>query len=262
MGRSLPWTENRVEDDQSQPIRRPKTDRQSFGRLRFQHSVPRRDLQQCDRLWIGWLLVGHTWFRSRFRLAYRSQIGNTVTGNASFTEIPLPFQPTFHDQGFSGTLDLPVSISGNFFLQLNPSWAAMADITWTNWSTLDEIVINFEDPMTPAAVLPQFWKNSFIYSSGVHYTHGNLTYKLGLARDETPIPSPELRSPRIPDSNRTWVSFCATIRSGEALSFDVGYAHLFMDHRPTNFTDDQAHNPQGTLNLRADIISAQANWKF
>jgi len=198
----------------------------------------------------------------RFGLAYRSQIGNTVTGTATFADVPAPFQPIFYDQGFSGDLDLPASLSGNFFYQVDSHWAVMADVTWTNWSVLQEIVINFEDPLTPAATLPQYWNNSFIYSGGVHYSAGDLTYKLGLALDETPIPSSDYRSPRIPDSNRTWISFGVTLRSSETLSYDFGYAHLFMDEGPTNFTDDQTHNLKGTFNLRADVFSGQVTWKF
>ncbi|RKX32441.1 MAG: aromatic hydrocarbon degradation protein [Verrucomicrobia bacterium] len=199
---------------------------------------------------------------ARFGLAYRSQIGNTVTGDATFADVPAPFQPIFYDQGFTAALDLPASISGNFFYQVDSHWSVMADITWTNWDVLQEIVINFEDPLTPTATLPQHWNNSFIYSGGVHYSAGNLTYKLGLAFDETPIPSPEYRSPRIPDSDRTWVSFGMTFRTSETLSFDVGYAHLFMAEGPTNFTDDQTHNLKGTFNLRADVFSGQVTWKF
>jgi len=199
---------------------------------------------------------------ARFGLAYRSQIGNTVTGDATFADVPAPFQPIFYDQGFTAALDLPASISGNFFYQVDSHWSVMADITWTNWDVLQEIVINFEDPLTPTATLPQHWNNSFIYSGGVHYSAGNLTYKLGLAFDETPIPSPEYRSPRIPDSDRTWVAFGMTFRTSETLSFDVGYAHLFMAEGPTNFTDDQTHNLKGTFNLRADVFSGQVTWKF
>jgi len=199
---------------------------------------------------------------ARFGLAYRSQIGNTVTGNATFADVPPPFQPAFSDQGFSAPLDLPATISGNFFYQIDPHWAVMADITWTNWSVLQEIVIDFEDPLTPSATLPQYWNNSFIYSGGIHFTAGNLTYKLGLAFDETPIPSPEYRSPRIPDSNRTWVSFGVTFRTSNTLNFDVGYAHLFMEDGPTNFTDEQTHNLKGVFNLQADIVSAQVTWNF
>lgn len=199
---------------------------------------------------------------ARFGLAYRSQIGNTVTGDATFTDVPAPFQPVFPDQDFSGSLDLPASLSGNFFLQIDARWAVMADITWTNWSVLQEIVIQFENPLTPTSTLPQNWDDSFIYSGGVHYSAGDLTYKFGLAFDETPIPSAEFRSPRIPDSNRTWVSFGVSFRASESLAFDAGYAHLFMEESTTNFTDDQTHNLSGTFNLRADVFSAQATWNF
>lgn len=199
---------------------------------------------------------------ARFGLTYRSEIGNDVTGDATFAGVPEPFQPVFNDQGFAAPLELPASISGNFFLQLDSHWAVMGDITWTNWSVIDEIVINFENPLTPPATLAQNWGDSFIYSAGVHYNTGNLTYKFGLAFDETPIPSAELRSPRIPDSDRTWVSLGATWRSGENLSFDFGYAYMFMAAGQTDFTDEQTHNLKGTFNLRVNIVSAQVNWQF
>lgn len=199
---------------------------------------------------------------ARFGLTYRSGIGNDVSGSATFTDVPEPFRPIFHDQAISATLDLPSSIAANFFYQINGQWAVMADITWTNWDVMEAIVIEFENPMAPPAVLSQNWNNSMIYSGGVHYRMGNLTYKFGLAFDETPIPSAEFRSPRIPDSDRTWVSLGVTWQSSENMSFDFGYAHLFMAEGPTNFTDDQTHNLKGTFNLRANILSAQGTWKF
>ncbi|MEZ5277790.1 MAG: outer membrane protein transport protein [Opitutaceae bacterium] len=199
---------------------------------------------------------------ARFGLAYRSQIGNSVTGDATFTDVPAPFQPLFPDQAFSASLDLPASLSGNFFLQIDSRWAVMADVTWINWSVMQEIVIQFENPLTPTSTLPQYWDDSFIYSGGVHYRAGNVTYKLGVALDETPINDPDFRSPRIPDSNRTWISLGVSIRSSETLSFDAGYAHLFMDESTTNFTDDQTHNLKGTFRLRAEVFSAQATWNF
>ena len=199
---------------------------------------------------------------ARFGLAYRSRIGNSVTGDATFTDVPAPFQPVFPDQSFSASLDLPASLSGNFFLQIDDRWSVMADITWINWSVMQEIVIQFENPLTPTSTLPQYWDDSFIYSAGVHYRAGKMTYKLGLAFDETPINDPDFRSPRIPDSNRTWISLGVSVRSSETLTFDAGYAHLFMDESTTNFTDDQTHNLKGTFSLRAEVFSAQATWNF
>jgi long-chain fatty acid transport protein len=85
---------------------------------------------------------------------------------------------------------------------------------------------------------------------------------MGGAYDETPIQSPELRTPRIPDNNRIWLTFGAKYSPRDWLDLDVGYAHIFVDDPQSNFTDNQGHQIIGTYDAHVDIISASVTIKW
>jgi len=63
-----------------------------------------------------------------------------------------------------------------------------------------------------------------------------------------------------------------TYRYTPNLSFDFGYAHLFIDdpklknvsdnHDPTKGQSTGVHSLSGKYDASVDILSAQINWKF
>jgi long-chain fatty acid transport protein len=60
------------------------------------------------------------------------------------------------------------------------------------------------------------------------------------------------------------VALGATYDFSKQLSFDIGYAHLFVDDVKINNTTEGsiAHNLKGTYESSVNIFSLQANWKF
>ena len=52
--------------------------------------------------------------------------------------------------------------------------------------------------------------------------------RAGIARDESPVPNVVLRTPRVPDSDRTWLTLGASYAYSKSYSVDIGYAHLFV----------------------------------
>ena len=110
---------------------------------------------------------------------------------------------------------------------------------------------------------------------GAEYTHNqDWIFRGGLALDESPVPNSTLRTPRVPDNDRTWLTFGTTYQYTPEISFDFGYAHLFVDD-PELKGAPNAHDPTipflgltGTHAMNAkydasvDILSAGFNWKF
>jgi long-chain fatty acid transport protein len=86
--------------------------------------------------------------------------------------------------------------------------------------------------------------------------------RTGFAYDETPIPGPDDRTPRVPDNNRYWLSFGAKYSPKDWLDIDVGYSHLFVDDPTTSFTDNQGHQLNGTYDAHVNIISASMTIKW
>ena len=103
------------------------------------------------------------------------------------------------------------------------------------------------------------------YAVGLSYRmNDRMKLRTGVAFDEAPVPDEQHRTPRIPDNDRTWITLGMTHTSSDRLSFDVGYAHLFIKDSTINNTTEAsiAHNIQGEYANKVDILSAQLNYKF
>ena len=141
---------------------------------------------------------------TRIGFHYRSKIDLTLDGDAKVSG------PVLNRKN-KAKLDvtLPDSLSVSAYHALNSQWAVMGDVTWTQWSRIDSLDTELSDGSQSIAV----WKydDSTRYAVGAEYKHDQTwTLRTGLAMDETPVPSSSLRSPRVPDEERIWLSFGAT----------------------------------------------------
>lgn len=201
---------------------------------------------------------------TRMGFAYRSKVRQELEGDASFDGAHPLFTGlgVFVPTGVTADVTLPESASLSLYHELNSQWALLADATWTRWSRFDELRVEY-DSNQPDTVTTEDWTNSMRYALGVNYRH-NSTWLLraGVAYDEEPIRNAQLRTPRIPGNDRTWLAFGANYRHSPNLSFDVGYAHLFVDDTPIDHTDSNGYNLVGEYENSVDILSAQMNWTF
>lgn len=209
--------------------------------------------------------------KTRIGIAYRSNVEHALTGNVDFTINPT-LRPIldgvspalFTDTGISAGVDLPETLSLSLYHDVNPKWSVLADVTWTKWKRFDQIVIDFANAVQANSVIPENWENSRRYSLGVNYkADSKWIYRAGVALDETPIPSVEDTTPRIPDNDRIWLSFGFGYKASDSFGIDVGYSHLFFDDIVINNTDASfSHTLTGSYDVSVDIFSAQFNWKF
>ena len=210
---------------------------------------------------------------SRLGVAYRSSIKHNLEGNVDFTRsTDLQTFLTaagasnllFLDGPITAGLELPESLSVSYHRDIDSKLSIMADVTWTRWSNFQELVIVFDNPYQSASTIPEDWDNSYRYSLGMNYKQNDkLTYRAGLAIDQTPIKSAEDRTPRIPGNDRTWLSFGVGYNMAADMSIDIGFSHLFVDDTNINNTDASfGHTVTGTYDADVNILSAQANFKF
>jgi long-chain fatty acid transport protein len=205
--------------------------------------------------------------RTRTGIAYRSRIRQTLEGDADFSRVPSP-NPTgrFLDTGIRSSVTFPDSLSLNIWHNFSKEFAIMADLTWTNWSTFKEIRIKFDNPVESDAVTTMEWKDRYRFSVGAVYMPGDWTFRTGVAFDPTPIPDAAHRTPRIPDSHRTWIALGLGRNLGDRLSFDLGYAHLFANDpeiRKTPTGEDRLRGGiSGSYKGRVDIFSLELTWSF
>ena len=208
---------------------------------------------------------------TRVGLAYRSKITHDAEGEATFDVDPGLQQfltaagsNAFTETDIKGTAKLPSNLSLSIAHQLDPKIQILADVTWTEWSTFQELRIEYDNPDQPDSVTTENWDDVIRYSLGVNYQHSDkLTLRGGIAFDEEPIPNENFRTPRIPGNDRLWVAFGAGYQLDGNKSFDLGYAHLFVDETAIDHTDESlGHTTRGLYESSVDILSAQFNWKF
>ncbi len=227
---------------------------------------------------------------ARFGIAFRSKIDHVVEGTSRITTSPDATTESVSPGVVAGfravaaaagllppdadniraDVTVPATISVSAYHQINPKWAIMGDITRTRWSKLDELRVEFDSGVADS-VLSLGLKNTWRYSVGVTYFHNDRwSYRLGLAFDQTPTPNAELRTPRLPDEDRTWYTLGLHYRKSDKTSIDIGYAYIDAKNakiRKIARGPGSENFASGSLvgifrNADINIISVQFNRKF
>ena len=210
--------------------------------------------------------------RSRIGVAYRSEVAHNLDGDATFdgvNPVPSPLGGNLYvDTDASAGVDLPQMVSLSYVRDMNDRLTLLADVTWTGWSSFDELRVSYDNAGQPDAVTTEDWDDTWRYSLGMNYRYSDaLTLRAGVAYDEEPIPSAARRTPRIPGNDRTWLALGFGYAPSADLQFDFGYAHLFVkdadiDNTLETLNPAANHTLSGSYEADVDIFSAQVTWKF
>jgi long-chain fatty acid transport protein len=207
--------------------------------------------------------------KTRLGVSYRSKVKHSLSGDADFTLdqglqaiVAATGIPNFNDRAVTAGVDLPESVSLSVAHKINDKLELLGDVSWMGWSSFDKLTV-IDTTGTEVANTPELWNDVYRVSVGGKYKYNDkLTLRAGAAYDESPIPGPKLRTPRVPGNDRTWVSFGAGYKLSKNLNLDLGYAHLFIDDTPIDNTDDNGYSVRGIYEADVDILSAQLNWTF
>lgn len=207
------------------------------------------------------------WRTTRIGLAFRSSIEHDLEGRATFAvprraNVLRRASGALYDTGGRADVELPERASLAAYHELTEDLAVMGDVTWTRWSRFDELVFRFANPRQPTIVQPEGWDDSFRYAVGLRW-RATKTFetRFGFAWDESAIPDETLRTPRIPDSDRFWLSAGVAWSPTERIRFDVGYAHIFSPEvRIRNPDAVTGHVVRGTYSASADIVGVQLTY--
>jgi long-chain fatty acid transport protein len=207
--------------------------------------------------------------QTRIGAAYRSKVKQELEGTADFTApdgvaVPAALNAVLADTDATAEVELPASLSLSMTTQVAPKWEVMADITWTQWSSFEELRIEFDNPQKEDSVQPENWEDTYKFSVGLNYRQNeSWRWRCGFAYDQTPIPDAQNRTPRIPGNDRKWIAAGFTYTASPAITVDFAMAHLFVSDTDINATDSSfGHNLSGSYESDVNILSAQANWQF
>ena len=210
---------------------------------------------------------------SRVGLSYRSSMDANLEGDVDFTVNPAfqsvidglgPLSTFLSDTSVQAGIELPAQMSVSYVRDVDAKLTVMADITWTEWSNFDALVIKFDNLMQPTSTQPENWEDSYRYAIGASYkVDDKIIVRAGVAIDETPIPDATDRTARIPGNDRTWISLGFGYKIDENTSVDVGYSHLMVDDTEIDNTIPLSGQQLiGEYSADVDILSIQGNYKF
>lgn len=205
--------------------------------------------------------------------SYRSEIDHTLTGDIDFTldtagtGAAVSFATgSFVDSAGSTTLTTPAVASAGVSFDVSPTVTLLAEVGYTWWSAFDELRIRFANPLQADVFQTYDWKDAWFASAGLKMRPSeNWTLRLGAAFDQSPTRD-ATRDPRIPDADRTWLSFSARYDLDEGTSLEAGYGHLFIPEQPIALTAAAPENLVrgnlvGVTDSHVDVFTVQVTFR-
>lgn len=200
---------------------------------------------------------------TRLGLSYRSQTKVELDGdfkqNGATSTVP-PGAGTKIRATLPDTFSLAVS------QKLSDRWEMLGDVTWTGWSSVPELKLDFNNGTSSREALG--FKDTWRIGLGANYQLSDAwKLRFGVAHDKSPVPNAELRTVRLPDADRTWLSFGAKYKLSNTSSLDFGYTHIFfkdesINRRTLNNGAPTAQFVRGNYDISANLLSVQYNMNF
>lgn len=200
----------------------------------------------------------------------RTALLNSVLGGAFGAAAAAAAAQQIGDSDVTADLKVPASSSLAARYRLNPQWDLLADATWTQWSSLEALnIVRSNGALLEST--PFNWRNTWRLALGGNYRPSDAwTLRAGIAYDQTPTQD-LYRTPRVPDEDRTWLSFGAQYKVSKQGKVDLAYAHIWVKDASINLSGAPALTAAqaagrgllvGNSDGKIDILSVQYTHAF
>lgn len=216
---------------------------------------------------------------ARAGLHFRSRVkyhigGNSVMSSPALPAAAAPFAAlatavnAAYNTPVRSDVTLPAIANLSYFRTLNNRWDVMVDAQWTEWSTIQTLRFVRLDGSTLQST-PEHFKDSWKLAFGANYRPGGAwMLRAGLAFDQTPVRD-AYRTPRLPDSDRTWLSLGAQYALDARMQLDLGAAYIRSRRAPIDTSGDAATGGASTYgrllghyDAHTVVASAQLRFSF
>lgn len=194
---------------------------------------------------------------NRFGLSYRSGIDLKFKGDFH-SQLPVGVGNGTGGHNIPGKLDLNLPDIWEFsaYHKVAPKWAVHYGITYTGWSSFEELQGKDENG-TEVFYKEENFKNNMRLSLGTTYFYNkDWTFRAGIAFDDASAPTSN-RSISIPDQDRLWLSLGSSYKFTPDASVDVGVAYMrgqkvtFTEHDDSFTHQDYKFSAKGTAMMYA-----------
>ena len=193
----------------------------------------------------------------QFGMSYRSKIRLSFDDSEVEFKMPDTLQGYFPKTKARGDLDLPPSLTGGIAFKPSPGLSMEFDITWTGWSTYDEVEIKLSHPVgipgqeISTVVQPKKWKDVFAYRFGLRYrVTDSHTLRVGYIFDKSPVPGSTL-DPQLAEGNRRIYTAGLDWQIGNDIILGIAYNYIDVDNHEKD-NDITPDLPDDLRNLRAN----------
>lgn len=137
-----------------------------------------------------------------FGAAYRSEIKIDIDGKAKFDPA---LAPVFLDTDAKTSITLPAQLTAGLAYRFSPVWIVEAGVRWEDWSSFDELKMEFDQPIGPfsaaSMTFPRDWDDTWAFNIGTKYRlNDRVALMAGYLYGDNPIPDSTFE-PAIPDSD-------------------------------------------------------------
>jgi long-chain fatty acid transport protein len=200
-------------------------------------------------------------------LSYRHKVNVDYSGTATFEPIPtgnadldLRVRASLPQGAVPLTTSIEFPAQASFgFAKTFDSWTFEADVNWYQWSTFDELRLEFETEPRLDQTIEEEYENSFQYRFGLERVLSDTwAVRGGYFFDETPSP-PASMSPLLPDANRNGFCLGGSYTSGQ-LRVDAAAWYVSASERST---DGQSRDHyDGSYKSRALTLGVSLGYTF
>jgi len=201
-------------------------------------------------------------YRSSIKIDYEGEgkFTQRLTGNAAFdAAVAAGLQPILGPQKVAVTIDFPASVNLGAAINLPADFRLSLEADWTEWSSFDQLFIDFDNAAIPDLLRPTNWKDSWAYRAGLEKKWGDFAVRAGYYKDKSPQPLADV-GPILADADRNAFTLGVGYDT-DRWGVDISDIYIDFDHRDTR---GQANNDQffGRYSETANLVALSFRVSF
>jgi long-chain fatty acid transport protein len=199
-------------------------------------------------------------YRSKIKVDYEGtgKFTQRLTGNAAF-DAAVAAQLPQGKQDVAVTIDFPASVNLGGAINLPGNFTVALEADWTEWSSFDELFIDFENAAIPDLDRLTSWEDSWAYRVGLQKKFGSFAVRAGYYKDESPQPLADV-GPILADADRN----AYTLGIGydtDRWGVDISDIYIDFDHRDTR-GEATTDNFSGRYSEAANLVAFNFRLSF